>query len=527
MELIKHIRNGLHFIVSLLMLQSVLFAQGLDAKFDTKLMKAEEFFDQGNYLAALPIYKEIQTRVVNNKYVMAKLSLCYLKTNSDRTEPVKLLEKLVQDKDAEHITWYYLGKAYHLVNRIDDAIEAFEKYKTFKLKKSELENTNRQIEMCNTAKTMLANPKNITFINLGAEVNSEFPDYYPFINEDETFLVFTSRRKSNIGGGKIESDGYRPSDVWYTKVENSKWIKSFNAGRTINTSFDELCVGLSPKGDQMVVYIDRVEIVGDLYTSEKTPKGEFNKLQPLPEIINDKKAYEIAGCYAPDKNTFFFVRREKINTQSDIYMCKKLPNGEWGTPTKLPDIINTPYNEEFPYVAPDGVTFYFSSEGHNSMGGYDLFKSTWNQETNTFTTPENLGYPINSTDDNMNISITADNRVGYVSAFRPNGMGDLDIYRIKFNDSEQLTKIYTGNIFLGDSTQKVVATIIATNKKSNEEYTFVPNSKTGKYVMALVAGEYMITLISDGYETIHQKLEVNDIGSNQEDTKMNFTLKKK
>src|SRR5690606_37157144 len=123
----------------------------------------------------------------------------------------------------------------------------------------------------------------------------------------------------------------------------------------------------------------------------------------------------------------------------------------WAVPVKLPDIINTEYNEDCPYLSQDGQFLYFASEGHNSMGGYDLFRSKWDQETNTFSEPENLGYPINSTDDDRSICVTADNRLAYISAYRPNGIGDLDIYRVKFNNAEPVLAIYTGKVFMGDT----------------------------------------------------------------------------
>ena len=150
------------------------------------------------------------------------------------------------------------------------------------------------------------------------------------------------------------------------------------------------------------------------------------------------------------------------------------------------------------------------------MGGYDLFKSEWNSETNTFSKPVNLGYPINSTDDDRSICVTQDNRFAYVSAFRPSGVGDLDIYRIKFEDQEPVSAKYTGQFFLGDSShtaQKnydVKVTVV--NTKTNYEYMYVPHSKTGRYVMALPAGTYRLTTYAKGYARHKEDLIVSDMG---------------
>lgn len=488
---------------------------------------ADEHFSHGNYVMALPIYKELLKRDKDNKKISYKLAFCYLNTNYNRTEAVKLLEDVVKEDKVDDEAWADLGRAYHLANRIDDAIKAFEKYKQLAPKKKEI--ADRHIQMCNNAKEFMANPVNITFTNLGKDINSEDPDYYPFVNAEETFLVFTSRRKDNIGGKKIEVDGYRSSDIYYSKLENGKWVKAINPGNKLNTTLDEQCVWLKPDGSEMMIYLDHIDKFGDLYLSTKKPgSDEFPKGKPLLEQVNAK--IEISGSYGPNGDVIVFTRKENVKSQSDIYMCRKLPNGQWGMPFKLPEQINSPYNEDFPFLSGDGVTLYFSSEGHNSMGGYDLFKSVLNTDDNTWSKAENLGYPINSTDNDRSISLTPDNRVGYISAFRPGGQGDLDIYRIRFNENPQVVRIITGQIFLGDTAKvqpQTIATIIATNKANEEELTFIPNPKNGKYVIALSEGTYDILVNSDGFSDFKETIVISDMGTVEMEKNKNYYLKKK
>ncbi len=166
------------------------------------------------------------------------------------------------------------------------------------------------------------------------------------------------------------------------------------------------------------------------------------------------------------------------------------------------------------------------------MGGYDLFKTYWNQEDNSFSKPENLGYPINSTDDDRGICVTPDNRVGYVSAFRPGGFGDLDVFRVKFNDNEQISRIFVGKVFLGDTIAEhqpkdIVVSIIATNKNTNDEYTFVPHTKNGKYVISLPAGTYSVLITSNGFKDYKEEMIISDIGSIEMEKNRNYTLLKK
>jgi hypothetical protein len=488
---------------------------------------AEEHFKHRNYIMAIPIYKnELKKDPLNSK-IKFRLGTCLVNTKINRQEAVKYLEDYLKEPKADEDAWIMLGRAYHLCNKLDAANKAFNKFIELKPKRSDEVKYYQQ--QCKNAQELMEHPTNVTFMNLGKEINSEDPDYYPFVDANETFLAFTSRRKENIGGKKLEIDGYRSSDIYYSKVENSNWTKAQNAGKMINTALDEQVVGLKSDGLEMCVYLDHIDKFGDLYiTQRKDFSIDFPKSKAMDPIINEK--VETSGCLSEDGQLMFFARRDKVDAKSDLYVCRMLPSGKWSLAQKLPDIINTEYNEDFPYLSNDGVTLYFASEGHNSMGGYDLFKTTWNPETNEYTKPVNLGYPINSTDDDRNICVTPDNRVGYVSSFRPGGFGDLDIYRIRFNDNEQISKIITGKVFLGDSTQArsiYEITMIATNKANKKEYTFVPHSKTGKYVISLPPGNYDVRTTSDGFVTLIEPLTISDIGRTEMIKNKNILLLKK
>ncbi len=490
---------------------------------------ANEHFKHLNYTMAMPIYKNELKKDPDNDFIRIRLAQCYLSTRINREEAVVLLEKVVKKNPNDDVSWKELGRAYHLVNKLDQAEAAYKKYLELKPKKeAEIRPFLKQIIH---ARNFMNNPSNVTLQNLGPEINSDEPDYYPFVSGDETFLVFTSRRKENIGGKKIEMDGLRNSDIYFSKVDNGKWLKAENAGKPLNTQLDEQVVGLRPDGNELVIYIDHIDKFGDLYITSRKSKDEvFPKMKAVDPIIN--KEVEITGSYCGPSDIFVFSRREKVDEQSDLFMCRRLPNGKWGLPQKLPFNVNTESNEDFPFLSGDCTTLYFASEGHNSMGGYDLFKTVWNAEENSFSDPVNLGYPVNSTDDDRSICITPDNRVGYISAFRPGGIGDLDIYRVKFNDQEQISRIYTGRVFLTDTAianqpKELVAPIIVTNKKTQEEYTFVPHRKTGKYVISLPAGVYNLVITSTGYKNLKEELIINDFGKAEMEKNKNFILQKK
>ncbi|MES2130718.1 MAG: tetratricopeptide repeat protein [Bacteroidota bacterium] len=484
---------------------------------------ADEHYNHHNFLMALPIYKELLKSDKNNADINFKTGLCYLNTNINKAEAIKYFEVCTKSAKADNEAWYYLGNAYRLGNKIDEAIKAFEKYRELEPKKKKI--ADRQIEICNNAKALMINPVNVSFVNLGKEINSEFADYYPWITQDESFLAFTTRRKGTTAG-RLEMDGYYASDVYTSKLENGKWLKAENAGAKINSSLDEQVVGLTADGNEMLIYIDHIDKYGDIYFSFKKA-GTYVKYIAFPEYIN--KQIEHSASVSADGNTLFFVRGESREDQTDIYICRRLPNGNWSEPFKLGDDINTPYNEDFPYLSTDGVTLYFSSEGHNTIGGFDLFKTVWNPEDNTWTKAENLGYPLNTTDDDRSISLTPDNRVGYISALRAGGQGDLDLYRVKFNDVDQKLTLYLGNVMLGDSAaqpKEYIVTILAVNEATQEELSFIPNPTNGKLVMALPAGTFNITVTAEGYAEQKDKIVVSDIGLPVSEEKKNYYLKK-
>jgi len=500
-------------------------AQGNRFKF---LDIADEQFFNTNYFSAIPHYTSELKKDPWNNTIRHRLAICYLNTRIDREKAIPLLEEASRDRDADPLVWLHLAQAYHICLRLDDAIKTYDKYGSLSAKSKE--ESKYYIQQCETAKELMLAPLPVSFQNLGKNINSAEPDYQPFIDKDEMSLVFTSRRKENVGGKKVEIDGYRSSDIYESTMLNGSWQEAQNLGKLVNGRYDEQVVGMRPDGLEIYIYFDHIETYGDLYFSQRDKfESAFSKPKKCDPLINT--AFELSGCMNDDGTVMFFSRRNKIDEQSDLYMALRLPNGKWAVPQKLPEIINTSRNEDMPYLSYDGTTLYFSSDGHNSMGGYDLFKTTWDIETNTFSKPINLGYPINTVDDEHSICVSRDNQLAYVSAFRPDGFGDLDIYRLKFDDVEPVSVIYTGQVFLGDTIKEkrpseynIRMTVVETN--TNLEYIFVPQSSTGNYVMALPAGNYRLVTHASGYLKHKEEFVVSDMGRINLERRKNLYLKK-
>lgn len=435
---------------------------------------AKDNFEWGNYRAALGEYLALIGKAPDNVVYNFRIGICYLNTNIDKSFSIQYLKKAITLGKTDNDIYYELGRAYLVNDSLDQAIEAFEKYKTTVSQGGKVVEAIRQIEMCNNAKELMKKPVNVSFENLGKKVNSPEADYNPFVPTDESFIVFSTKRKEVLGGN-IDFDGAKCADVFVSFEKDGEFQKAKNLGPTINTDWVEEVVGLSADGGYILIGIDNIEGYDDIWVSESKTRGakiSFQKSTSLGPYINTPET-ETAASLTLDGNTIYFSRTPLEHPGfggTDIYVAHKLPNGSWCEPVNLGPTINTQYDEEFPYISGDGKTLYFASKGHNSMGGYDVFRSDWDPKMKRWSRPQNLGYPINNTQDNFTFSRSDNSRYGYVSALRTGGLGDLDLYRVVYNDVEEQESAVTGKLMVMEKPQKKVVNFhIYKNDATGEE----------------------------------------------------------
>jgi tetratricopeptide (TPR) repeat protein len=454
---------------------------------------AKEHFKFGNYLDALVVYKKLMDKDPKNIEYPYKAGLCVLFTERDKTDAIKYLEKAKERKSDPDVL-FYLGKAYHYDLKFDEALDAFNKYIT-EGQGTKIDKVDREMQIVKNAKKIIQSPIDVSFENAGDKINSAYPDYYPFVTPNESFMVFTSRRKS----GTKEFDGYYPSAINYTKVVNGEFSPAKKGSSMINTTYDDQAVGLSYNADKLYIYFDDIKNKGDIYEAD-IKDFKFRKKIKMGENVNSK-GFESAATIAADGNTLFFAsHRENGLGGKDIYMTRKLPTGDWALPQNLGENINTKYDEDFPNLFYDGTTLYFSSKGHNTIGGYDYFKSTWDPETNKWSKAENIGYPLNTTRDDICISFTEDKRHAYISAWRKDSKGFQDIYKVTFNEIDSRETIIKSKIIEMGSTEAIKdAFVIITDNRTQEERHYTPSSKNGGLLITLLPGSYTIMIDAPGY----------------------------
>jgi Tol biopolymer transport system component len=489
---------------------------------------ANEKFTNKNFNDALEDYLDLLENEPRNEKYNYRVGVCYLNTEINKAKAIPYLEIVTRMAKYEPDAMFLLGRAYQFAYRFDDAIKAFNKFKQDGKGTAEnLKTVDTEIQYCYNAKELMKFPLNVTFENLGKDINSEFPDYFGFVPADESFIVFNSRRPD---GRERNLDGSYNSSIYISKVKDGAFQKSKSMAPPINSSKgDAEVVGLSASGEVMLVYYNDFQSDDDIYIAAGDKNNNFKKPERLPASINAPKGTEIAASVSADGSTIYFTSfRPGGIGGTDIYVSKKLPSGEWGTAQNLGTDINTPMNEDFPNISPDGKTLYFSSSGHTSMGGYDIFKAEWDEATQKWVSVKNMGFPINSPQDDYNFRISKSGRYGYISALRDKGFGDLDIYRVTFNDVEPDYTIIKGNISSSDNSIKLSypdVFITVTDTKSGEIYgNYALNPNTGNYVIILPPGQYNLAIESAGYTTINEKLTVLDKGSFKKEEERDIKL---
>jgi hypothetical protein len=480
---------------------------------------ADAYFTQEDFDDALEAYLTLVDKYPDNELYNYRVGVCYLNTNIDKTKAIPYLEVVAHMKKHSPNALYLLGRSYQYAYRFDDAIKTFTDFKTEgKGTPENLKDADAQIQFCMNAKELMKFPVNVTFENLGKNINSSYDDYYPFVPTDESFVVFNSKR-GGAGKQKVSANNFTPS-IYVSYVSEGQFQPATNIGAPVDVAGKSSeVVGLSKEGDYMLFYYFNKKGFGSIYSTTDEAGKKFTEPVILPETINQKNQYQIAASVTADGNTMYFASDRPGGLGGiDIYVSRKLPNGGWGTPQNVGPVINTASNEDFPNISPDGKTLYFSSQGHTGMGGYDIYKATWSDSANQWTSVQNMGYPINTPDDDMNFRLAANGNYGYISQVRKGGLGGLDVYRIKFNDVEQRYSVVKGLIKSADTAARIKnysdVMITISDAKTNELYgNYVPNGTTGRYVMILPPGKYHVSIQDESFTEYKQDLNIEDKGS--------------
>ncbi len=478
------------------------------------ILPIEILISNNRYDEALNDIKKLQIKHPQDAYLFLMQGICLLNLNHETKNAILPLSRakeqfgLYSSKNDNAIKAnFHLAQAYHLNYEFDKALNLFEQLKdTVPPKREKIHQLLKQhISYCHSATKLKQAPVDFRITNLGQAINSENDEHSPVISGDENLLMFTSNKH---GLGKETTRNTVFSEDIYTSIwRDGKWLPAKNAGKTVNTNEYDATCSLSSDGQTMIMY--RNDNNGDLYLSH-LKNDKWSQPEKLPKPINT--SYEEShASFSLDGNTLLFVSdRPDGMGGKDIFVTNKLPNGTWSKAMLLGENINTTKNEESPFLSHDGQTLFFASEGHNSMGGYDIFKSE-KDSTGQWSKAMNIGYPINTPGDDLFFLPTLDGQRVYFASERSGGFGGSDIYIIEFPASDERSlAVISGFLFTESGQPSVSSKITITSTDSNEYIgTYKPQASSGKYTMILPTGvSYTMTIDTPGMVSQSKEIEI-------------------
>jgi len=362
-----------------------------------------------------------------------------------------------------------------------------------KLNSEIINSIEKNISICDFAIEAISNPVPFTPVNLGENINSEYDEYSPAITADDSILLYTRLIKD------IRNDKRVHEDFFLSNKSNNIWQKSINLGSPVNTYNNEGQPTLSTDGKVLIFtacedydgYGEKRQGYGscDIFFTKKTGNNWQNP-RNIGTPINTQY-WESQPSYASDNRTLYFVSNRKDGMGgSDIWKSSLGEDGYWSAPTNLGDVINTKGNEFSVFIHPDNQTLYFSSDGHNGFGGLDIFVSRKDALGN-WTTPVNLGFPINTPQDEQSFFVNAKGDNAYFSSDKTGGFGGFDIYYFTLYDDARPTLV---------TYLKGIVSDIKTNQKLEAKFELI-DLKTGNIIIESfsdkITGEFLVAIPSN------------------------------
>ena len=435
----------------------------------------------------------------------------YLRKAIKNTDPYAEMYS-AKEKSSPVDAYYYLGKAFHFDAQLDSAEIYYQMYIDESLPEMDLVAFARLgMKQCRVARREINNPRSTKVINVGEVINNEFPDYAPVVSLDGSALYYTARRPWEDNSTEIFKDpkfNHFPEDIYCSYIDfDGSWIDPFRL---------EFCEGVrneattSVSADERRIYVYQDDSTGNgdiFYSDFKT--NRFGDIEFLDYKNVNTPFWEPHAMVSTDGlNLYFSSNRPGGFGGRDLYRSVKLPDNSWSEPINLGPMVNTPYDEDSPFLAIDNKTLYFSSNGPLSMGEFDIFVSRKDEDGN-WSSPINLGYPLNTTADDIYYTTTIDGLRGFLSSDRKNGYGEKDIYEI-LNDNIILNQVAVLKGHFLTENDMPLPEDVALDIKCKDCYdqsvrTIYPRLRDGAYFTSLEpCHEYDLRYhYKDGTETIH------------------------
>lgn len=474
------------------------------------LVKGDRFYERKDYEHAIDDYLAALAADADNALTNFKTGVCSLNLGNSSQAVVYLRKAFQLDSHVDPFIEYQLAVALQADYKFAEAREHFISFRKGNKKMAAV--ATKKIIECENADSLMRLPARAKVNKLGPEINTPFAEHSPLLSPDGQTLIFTSTRTPDNYQAKSNTNY---EDVYISQRAGNTWSAPAKIGSNVNVRYNEAAVSLSPDGKTLFLYYEEGQ--GDIYTST-FKNGEWTKPVALNAFINNPKYRESTACLSADGTKLYFAsNRPGGKGGLDIYVSKLGDNGDWGRPTNLGSTINTRLDEDSPFPAPDGVTLYFSSNGHAGIGDNDIFRSR--MVNGKWSRPENLGYPINSTAYDGFFTLSADGKTAYYSSHPGAPASNTDIFMATLLPTESETTpgpsaaqrsqaghtakaaaMLTGRVTDLDNGQPLSATVTLVDNASKRIVGSVTANTEGRFQMAIPKeGNYGITTKRDGY----------------------------
>ncbi|MBN1950606.1 MAG: OmpA family protein [Bacteroidales bacterium] len=454
--------------------------------------EAEEFLNANEYVEALPLYLLLEKKEVFNAHIAYKIGYCYLNIRGKKEKSVPYLELAAESVsedfedrfDETHAplrSWLMLGIAYRINGDIDKAEEIFSKLKD-RMAVSDpdfLAVIDMHLERCNNARMLNAFPNEPRTERLPEQINTVFSNYNPVLVDHDSLLYYMEELKFYDA-------------VMQVRQEKGVWGTPENITPKLGSDGDHILVSASADGATLFLYYYEPPNAGEIYSSH-CEEGEWTKLKALNKNINTVY-HETHASISADGNTLYFTsNREGGYGGLDLYKSERAANGDWGPAENLGPKINTPFNEETPIINVDDEILYFSSQGHLSMGGYDIFYAL-KRDNGAWRQPINMGAPVSTTDDDLFYYPLDEHVSGLMSRIEETSNG-YDIIRYNsmvFANSPRFN--VRGKAEGVDSTNYDDYSLAVVNTETGDTLRRYEVSPTGEYTAVLPAGNFDLVM---------------------------------
>ena len=512
----------------ILLLVTIITSLNVGAQsFKSLYFKSLHYLEVYDYSAALEILLEMKELDPENCNTHFFIGNCLMNIPNREKEAIPYYEKALEsltiaykianprEKNAPIDAIELLGNAYHMNYEFEKAIEKYEFYGNFLSEYNEdaVRSNARKIRRSKNALKLVQNPVDVKIYPLET-VNSEFSEYKPLLNAQENTMFFTAKKPDGLTDNKDDQGDFYEHIYFSEKVGNN-WTQAKLMPSPINTKKSTSALYLSADGQYLLSsMVNNDNNIGPL------GRGIFESYKngnvwTDPQIFQNKvntSYLETSANMDLNKNMVFFVSdRDGGLGGKDLWMIKKLDNGSWSSPQNLGEPINTEYDEESPYFHSDGKTLYFSSKGHSSIGGLDIFKSELDKELN-WSSPKNMGYPINTVNDDLSFVPTVTGNKAYFSSVRNGGKGKSDIYEMILpNQEESSLAVYKGKVTNQNGKPIKNIEVSVQNDKYYPVYKeFQINKSSGKFVFVFESGNFYNIKFDIDTLTIYDSINVSE-----------------